>query len=80
MTHRLPPAGHDPAPKPVTALKLLLTLAVAAPGSYAVLYGGHKLVAYVGPFTAFPEVWAGVFAVAAAIGATTYQIIRHRRP
>lgn len=79
MTHHMPPIKDGPFPS-TRVLKLLLTLGVAAPGSYAVVYCGERVIGYVGPFVSFPEVVFGVFAIAIAIGATTYQIIKHRQP
>jgi hypothetical protein len=79
MSHQVPPQ-HDGKFPTSGALKLLLTLAVATPGSYAIVYAGEKVIGYVGPFVAFPEVVFGVFAIMAAIGAGYYQIIKHRRP
>jgi hypothetical protein len=79
MTHQVP-TQHDGKFPTTNVLKLLLTLAGAGGGSYAVVYAGERVVGYVGPFVAFPEVVFGVFAIALAIGGTAYQIIKHRRP
>jgi hypothetical protein len=79
MAHHVPPSKDGAFPT-TNVLKLLLTLAGASGGSYAVVYAGERVIGYVGPFVSFYEVWGGVFMVALAIGGTAYQIIKHRRP
>jgi hypothetical protein len=80
MAHHLPPTHDGKFPQSPNSLKLLLTLAAAVPGSYAVVYCGERVIGYVGPFLSLYEVVFGIFAIALAIGGTAYQIIRHNRP